>query len=1018
VIPGAPSGTLPPGVSLSVPELQSRLAENQTRADQLASNLYDSIESIINANIAQRSDLTTRIEGGITSRLASLNERATKVSSKITKSINNKLGQAYTYAFPLGITYPSNDAIVHGLQSKDMVAALGAAPFDMGTGPLPVPVTPPPATVPPPIPPVIPGPTGTTGGGGSISLPPTIAPITVGPTPTGGPTFPTSPVAPSPPTIGPTFPTPTLPPLAPPITGPVPGQGGGTVLPPPAAPPVQIGPTGPQPTAPCPPGMQPGSGTSNYPTPAQTCPPIMSFGWAGLDQYPIIGGTDTNPTVQPWGPGTSGPPGSGVQVVCVDGCHLFPPQAGQIQFQIPGGFLLWIDTVNGAVTSAAAMPGPNYTLMPLVPCDPSAPDPIYPNPNNPPGTPCVPAPPSCEPGDGGGGGGAGGGGQPDPPICGGPPVQPPPPAPAPGGGAVPPAPTSCDSFAAYLQAVQAAQIQVASWVGMAAPPDPDSSWVSQAIQAAITGGDGPILPWLIQRFAAWLQKLMQISSQGLNCDVVGVLPVVVLRGLISFLDKYTGVMPAQVVNNITQLSNYVCQSILPDAGQANAAWLSSTATDDDWLCWTKAAGHQIPEATKVRDGERSKPTVDEARKLYFRTLIDQPTYQKLARQDGVTDKGELLFKELAARPWPAEHEIINWAGEQLWDDDTVDRFNLNDGFDDLYVGQFKLWWEASGRNQDMARKDWQAHWQRPGVGEMIEMARRLRKGKVDDSVVFTQDDLDAALTQHGFNTYWSARIKAISYRVAQRRDVQRLYQYHQIDEDGMKDLLQDQGYADDFADQLVQSWKAQRKQTEGRFNGEPMASALIRDYANGLLARSELETAVSDIVYYDGQDDEILDNADQARTLQERKLSVAGLKAAFQKGLIGIADAQGQLAALGMDADAIQELTGYWVRVVKSKPKQVPAATLCSWRTDGLINAAEQAAALSNLGYVASDVKNIVADCSLKIAQANQKAEAKALAAAQKAAEAAAKSAATAATNAKRRVRVVTVPSTNGTAAN
>jgi hypothetical protein len=492
-------------------------------------------------------------------------------------------------------------------------------------------------------------------------------------------------------------------------------------------------------------------------------------------------------------------------------------------------------------------------------------------------------------------------------------------------------------------------------------------------------------------------------------------PVLIYEAALNFIDKYLGIVPPQLRTVTQQVSNYVCQSLLPQVGQADKAYLSDMIDQGEWECWVRAAGAHVAEAQKVRDANRDRPNFQQANKLHNRQFIGDDRYAKLLRAAGVLNADDQTDLQNADNHWPSVGEQTRWAGEQLFDPDTVDRFELDSGFDALWMTRFKELADGSQLSQEFARYQWWAHWRRPGVGQLIEMARRLRPDVAPANTAFTQDDLDAALKQEGYNDYWARRIKAISFRVAQRRDVQRLYQYHQVDEDGMKRLLLDQGYESDFADQLVESWKAQRKQTELTYNGSFKAAALIRDYAAGLLARSELESQIEEIVYYDGQDEEILSNALAARELAERKLSVAGLKSAFMKGLVRIEDAQAQLASLGMDADAISEITQYWLRVVKSKPKQVPAATLCQWRKDGLINGAEQAAALSNLGYTAVDVKYIVEDCTLKIQQANAKAEAKALAAAQKAAEAAAKSAEKAAVNARRRVRIATAPSTNGT---
>jgi hypothetical protein len=274
---------------------------------------------------------------------------------------------------------------------------------------------------------------------------------------------------------------------------------------------------------------------------------------------------------------------------------------------------------------------------------------------------------------------------------------------------------------------------------------------------------------------------------------------------------------------------------------------------------------------------------------------------------------------------------------------------------------------------------------------MVEATRRLRPDRVDADKVFTEEDLNVALKQEGYPDYWIKRLAELRHHKPTRRDVRALYLNHVIDEEEVKRQWIDQGFTSDFADMQTQQLKQDRQVADYHRAGYPGVAALVRGYATGSLTQSEFSDLAGRLATYDGQVEQMEEAAQTARNMDAKRAAIVGVKRRFTAGLIGTADAQAELVGAGIDLDQIESLMQWWDQIKRSRPKQVGAATLCTWRKDNLITAGEQMGSLIRLGYTGADANLIVADCTVQIDRARQRAEEKAQQQATKAAAAAAK---------------------------
>lgn len=993
--PGSPATFVdPPGLVPTQAELDQKLSENGERAMELGTALANFLNDRIDASVASALELRNHLQGAVESRLTDATLRAQGIAEKLHKALNKQLGGIYPYAFQYGYQYPTTEEAYARLVSgtSQPTPTVGGPTSNGVSGNLPV---------------GLPGPVGS------------------GPTVGGNTILPSLPVPGPPAFVPPVSPiTPVTPPASPVPPQPAPGP----VAAPPQSPPIQAGPgvvpISPNGTIPtvgssasganqsptCPPGYSYASstqyGTTISPSPAPTgfdpsrggyqpipgapgstkqtgprgvqpagglCLPVVTGGWTTQWTMPLSDPLGNVLFGSPWIEQIGEPPNLVSEQVCFDACYLGSAAGGgQIMcVRIPQGMHLCVPDNGGPIIYAAACPN-NFQPLPLV-SETSPADQGGGNGAIPPG--CVPNPP------------AGG-------TC---PTFGPATCAAPSPGVMPTLGVGdsdfCKSIDDAINKYVDSLPNLSDWIGMGSGTEQPGT-VGKAILAALTGTSGPLFPSLFKRFADYAQQILTKLNAGVNCDPRTLMPIVLYRAAVEFVHRWTGIMPEQLRTLLDQAAHYVCQVTLPSVAEANRAYLADQIVEDVWTCWVKAAGHHVIEAKAVRDSERMRPTFQQAQRLYVRNLITQDRYDKLTRAAGVLDDQDKSDLSTFDNYFPSIGEIFKWQQEQLYSEDVISRFQLDQGFEDAYAQTLQAFTDGHQMDHDNARRHYMSIWRRPGYAEMVEATRRLRQGRVDDSLVFSEDDLNTALKQEGYNDYWIPRLAKLREHVPTRRDVHSLYMNHVIDETEVKSQWQDEGFSSDFADMQTQQLKIERQLADYHKAGFPAAGTLASLYARGELSKQEFNDLAQRVVYYDGQLDDMTAAASTQENIENKRLALTGVRSQFTAGLLDASGVASALATAGIDGDQIQRLTQYWTHLKKSTPKQVGASQLCTWRKDNLIGPIEQSEALTRLGYERTDVNLIVADCTAKIVQANEKAAA----AAQKAATAAATKAAKAQT--------------------
>lgn len=559
----------------------------------------------------------------------------------------------------------------------------------------------------------------------------------------------------------------------------------------------------------------------------------------------------------------------------------------------------------------------------------------------------------------------------------------------------PPFPAStnaCDTLDATVSKVRNADVTFADWVKMATGDAPDKSFNS-GIMKGLFGSDKDVLPGLIGRFAAWLQTINKDAVSKLDCDPSVLIPITTFQGLIELVEKWTGVIPDQLMIKTDQISNTACQSKLPSGSAADAAYLANTINQPEWECWQKAEGNHLDPATRVRDASRTKLSPDQYVALYKRGYITEEIFRKALRECGVITEGDVFDLLNYADQWPQIADIIRLMTRDVADPEVVKLSELDTDFDKKWTGRVEQYGNAAGVTKEIALDYWRAHWDIPSFTQLTEMYHRLRPGLVAPEDAVDRDMVLAALKQNDMAPGWVNRMLMIAEHVIPAGDAVKAYYLHTVEETFLYNNYRDHGSNDDAANTMVDYHKTERTRRDKAAAGFPTVKALAKSYARCEITLRQFTDTVDEIAVNDDQKRYAQDAARLTRIIEDRKSTIRSVMRPYMRGLIDDGQASQMLAEAGIESDCVPGLIRGWQKKQQKQSKHMNASQLCDMRNRGIITAEEQSTALVRSGWDSVDAWRIVGSCEAKLSEKEEKAAAKAIKDAKTAADKAAKAA-------------------------
>jgi hypothetical protein len=409
-----------------------------------------------------------------------------------------------------------------------------------------------------------------------------------------------------------------------------------------------------------------------------------------------------------------------------------------------------------------------------------------------------------------------------------------------------------------------------------------------------------------------------------------------------------------------------------------------------------------------------------------RQLITPAIFRNMCSAQGIgSDLWQNRYLDLA-NTIPGPGDIVHFVLRHGFEPSVI---RAND-LDKEFPTSARDWLAKQGLNYEFTIKDpftgeeakttfadmyWQTHWVPISPGQAYVMNQRLRPDRIalyQDIVPgvkpFTLEDVKRWLRINDYPPGIRDQLTAISYNPIGIRFLRQLYQTGEMGKAELANRFQDLGYTPDdsvmiaaaTAKALDSQKKAKLKRiTEGRILEAYDIGAISRDEA----AIKLYELTIDDLILLDefrdlppeqqqaiANDDinviHTLADFDVQSDLINVKEWIRAIKKRFLTGKLTFEQAYDQLGRVGITTQAREKYIQLWGYELQTSAKEIGAAKLLHWFSQGIISLADVAQRLTNLGYGPLDIPYMLQEARIDLITTVAK-QAKQSAAAQAAAE-------------------------------
>lgn len=436
---------------------------------------------------------------------------------------------------------------------------------------------------------------------------------------------------------------------------------------------------------------------------------------------------------------------------------------------------------------------------------------------------------------------------------------------------------------------------------------------------------------------------------------------------------------------------------------ARVRWQAGDLTDNQFRCYVELNGLNWDDYKRFVEAAREKPTTFELIQLFRRGHITRDRMFERMRWNGWLNAGEAFERFQLSDVVPGPSDIVRFMVRNVYDQNIVKAFGLDDEFDQKYNGQLKQWGFASGLGDELAKAHWRAHWQIIPPTQLWRAVQRLRPevyGNDPAGLRVTLEDVDRALGENDILPFWRRRLLELSYNVLTRNDVRALGRRGVISEEESIKRLQDAGNKKEDAKLLLQLNYSQfaLSQLQTQYNyGEIDAAALVfevkrlgwRDadadmlvkmmgrqkviwvegrpegkaFQAGALAFGAFSGEAMPYGITQSQIDELRERERLRRSAAKVETCRKALRRRFLTGDITIDQLKTYLIGLGIDVSWAVEEANAALCELQTQHRMPALRYLCKWHADGLLSDAELITRLVRIGYELNDARRLAADC-------------------------------------------------------
>jgi hypothetical protein len=501
----------------------------------------------------------------------------------------------------------------------------------------------------------------------------------------------------------------------------------------------------------------------------------------------------------------------------------------------------------------------------------------------------------------------------------------------------------------------------------------------------------------------------------------------VKRLINGFINKVTSDGISPIIRAFDYLRNYGCANELPSQAGIDLLRIVGELDPTTWTCLTRALGHtplwheKIVEASTVKPDPLQAVMVWRRQQPHFDASAYTDPAEEVAAREAFNNAQLEVINEMLAKlgvcqqkhrdqyiklteALPGISDIARFLIRDVADDEgpqsVVNRFKLDDLFEDKYRGKLVKYAEAQGITEDLAKYYWRAHWDLPSRVQVNEFFQRLREGddgkpRDPSGIVVYKDDVKALYAQNDIAPFWVDKYLATQYHVLGRIDIRRAY--------GLSVFGKPKGVAGfDTTDPLEpKPTGAAEKETYERYKDmgfnrrdarvQALLTASIYDKTTNGLMRASAATLVCEsftVGAIDEQEaDKQLEELGEVKEVRTRRLKVctakgklailkkyiAAVKRMYMIGEIFDNEVSNLLTGRGMGIEKVNEYLSLWRIERAAKAKLETHSQLCQQYAAGIIDAATMQSRLEVLGYSKDIATRVVRTCIAGVTQRSQR---------------------------------------------
>lgn len=381
-----------------------------------------------------------------------------------------------------------------------------------------------------------------------------------------------------------------------------------------------------------------------------------------------------------------------------------------------------------------------------------------------------------------------------------------------------------------------------------------------------------------------------------------------VEAIFQFFAQYVSPNIAELALPLTYARRANCPTEFPSSAQAISAYLSNDINETILRSWLAINNDCWEPMQPVVHAQRAKLTAGEILSLLLREKLTDKQFVTRLRELGFVEHDDYKHIRSLGEWLLPPSDLIRLMVRDVWRTSVVERFGMDDVFDEAFPGDAERHAGYSGVTRERMQLLWRAHWGIPAPGQLAQMNHRLPY--VDDAFIaesnrllrsigsevtvsrkdfsrdVVRDDVFKALVQQDVLPFWIPRLLALTYRPLTRRELRFAANAAVIDRGRLVDAYRELGVTQANAELLAKMAAKRRNQRAAGL--EP-----VRLYKQGVISRTEAAARLPDYGVTAARIKQVLDDASKAQSNHE------AVKA-YRRGAITRGEAAGRLELHGI----------------------------------------------------------------------------------------------------------------------